>query len=115
MTERDAASVLDALGDEYARAIVAALSERPMSAKELTETLDMSQPTISRRLSTLEATDLVAESTHVDPDGHHYSVYRATLERATITIEDGAFEVRLTGQESPSDRMSYIWKEMRGP
>jgi len=115
VTERDAASVLDVLGDEYARAIIEALSERPMSANELTETLDMSQPTISRRLGTLEDTDLIAETTRLDPNGHHYSVYRVTLERATITVDDGTFAVRLTGQESPSDRMSYIWKEMRGP
>jgi len=88
-------------------------SDRPMSAKELTKALDISQPTISRRLRTLTECGLVTEETKFDPDGHHYSVYRPSLEDVTVRLEDGDFEVRIERKETPSDRISYILKEMR--
>lgn len=110
---KEAGSILDVLGDESARQIIKETSDRAMSAKELTQTLNISQPTISRRLRTLTELGLVAEETNIDPDGHHYSMYRTSLEDVTVRIEDGDYEVRIKRRESPSDRISYIWEEMR--
>lgn len=114
MTDRDASAVLNLLGDDYAREIIRAISTRPMSAKELTQALDISQPTVSRRLQSLEDEDLVVEQTRLDPDGHHYSVYIATLEEARIRLEDGSFRLTITREQTAADRLSYIFREMRG-
>lgn len=113
MTERQASEVLDLLGDEYARAIVEAISDTPMSAKQLTEELDASQPTISRRLRALEELDLVTEETHLDPHGHHYSVFRSSIDEIDVRLEGGKLVVDVQGPVTPADRMSYIFREMR--
>lgn len=109
----EAASILGVLGDEYARKIIKETSDRPMSAKELTQTLNISQPTISRRLRTLTDLGLVSEESHLEPGGHHYSVYQATLKEITVRVEDEDFVVRIEDGDTPADRLSYLLKEMR--
>lgn len=106
-------AILDLLGDAYARAILLATVERPMSAKELTRELDMSQPTVSRRLGRLKELGLVVEVTRLDPAGHHASVYRSAVDELTVCLDDGCFAVRVERHQDPSDRMTYLWQQLR--
>jgi len=106
-------ALLDLLGDDYARAILLATADRPMSAKELTRALDMSQPTVSRRLRRLKALGLVREEVHLDPSGHHAGVYRAAIDELTVSLDDDGFRVRVERPVDPPERMSYIWQQLR--
>lgn len=106
--------VLDLLGDEYARAILAATSERAMSAADLTRAVEMSQPTASRRLNRLADAGLVTEETQIGTDGHHVAVYRAAVEEIDVQVGAGRLTVDVERTETAADRMRNIWRAMRG-
>ena len=103
--------LLALLDDEYARAILAELTTEPMSASELCTACDMSDPTAYRRLERLQEADLVAEQQTIDPDGHHYKRYVATVDEVSVTFEDGACEVTVTrSATNPSDRFTDLFE-----
>lgn len=106
--------VLDLLGDEYAREILAATSERAVSVADLTRAFEMSQPTASRRLNRLADAGLVTEETRIGTDGHHVTVYRAAVEDIDVTVGDGRLTVDVERTETSADRMRNIWRAMRG-
>jgi predicted transcriptional regulator len=107
------ATVVSLLDDEYARSILTATSIEPMSAKELSERCDASLPTIYRRVEDLTEAGLLTERTRPRPDGHHYSVYAADLDRLTIDLEDGEFAFDLERRsEDVADRLTRMWEEL---
>lgn len=113
--ECDEAELLRLLDDEYARGILTATSRQPMSATELSEACDASEPTIYRRVQDLKACDLLAERTAYDEDGHHYGVYVATVERATVEFDDGELRVTVDRRrpEAPADRLTELFENLR--
>lgn len=109
-----AATVVELLDDEYARAILAETSVEPMSATELAERCGASNPTIYRRIERLRELDLLAERQVLDPDGHHYSEYKARLDRVTVDLEEGAFEVHVARTEEDAvDRFTRLYEGLR--
>ncbi|GAB3039362.1 winged helix-turn-helix domain-containing protein [Natronobiforma cellulositropha] len=110
----DLPTVLSILDDEYARSILTETSVEPMSAKTLSERCDASLPTIYRRLERLEACQLVTEETELAPDGNHYSVYSANLDRLTLSLEDGAFSLDVAYREADvADTFTDMWEGLR--
>lgn len=89
-------NVLEVLGDEGARRILALVSERARSADAIAGHLEISQPTVYRRLDVLEDHDFVRERRRLDDDGHHYKVYESTLESVRVDLDDGEFAVDFT-------------------
>lgn len=109
--DEDVDEVLALLEDEYARAILAALTNEPMSASELCTACDMSDPTAYRRLERLEAANLVTDQQVVDADGHHFKEYVATVEDVTVIFDDGTYEVSVTRSPTdPSDRFTELFE-----
>ncbi|WP_435347651.1 ArsR/SmtB family transcription factor [Haloarchaeobius sp. HRN-SO-5] len=106
----DVAALLE---DDYARSILVHTSTRPMSASELSERCDASPPTIYRRIDRLREHDLVEAEQELDPDGHHYEVYSATLRRVTIELDDGEFVVDVERETDPADRFTSLFEELR--
>lgn len=100
------------LDDEYARAILTQTSIEPMSAKTLSERCDASLPTIYRRTERLIECDLLAERTEIGPDGHHYSVFDARLDRLTVELDEGDLSMRIEAgePEDPADRFTDLWE-----
>ena len=82
-------TLLDLLDDGHVRTILTATSVEPLSAKELSERCDVSTATIYRRLDRLTDAGLVAERTRPRSDGHHDTVYAATLDEVSIRLRDG--------------------------
>jgi len=112
--ERPEREVLAILDDDYARAILEATRREELSAKAISEVCDMSVSTVSRRVGTLLDLDLLAERTHIDPEGgHHYSEYEARLERVEVLLLERGFDVRIELSEDAADRFRRIWGEMR--
>lgn len=85
-----------------------------MSAKTLSEKCDMSISTVSRRVNTLLDHDLLIERTQVDPEGHHYSKYKAKLDQINIQLHETGFEVQVERSEDAADRFTRLWDSMRG-
>ncbi|WP_256300096.1 ArsR/SmtB family transcription factor [Haloarchaeobius salinus] len=113
MSEEVLVDVAGLLEDEYARAILVNTSSEPMSATELAERCDASPPTIYRRIDRLREHDLVESEQELDPDGHHYEVFVANLERVTIELGDDGFEVEIERQTDPADRFTSLFEELR--
>ncbi|RQG89844.1 ArsR family transcriptional regulator [Natrarchaeobius halalkaliphilus] len=112
--EIDLSRILAILDDEYARDILTHTSVEPMSASTLSERCDASLPTIYRRLERLEESRLVTEETELAPDGNHYSVYSANLDRFELSLEEGSFDLELTyREEDVADRFTRMWEGMR--
>jgi DNA-binding transcriptional ArsR family regulator len=114
MDDRPIEEILDTIGDETARTVLAEIARKPGSAKELTERLDLSQPTVYRRLDTLEDHDLVRSRTLVAEDGNHYQEFECNFKSALISVEDDEYQVRIFREEDLPDRFSRLWDELGG-
>lgn len=101
------------LDDEYARTILTETSTQPMSAKTLAEACDASLPTIYRRIDRLTECGLIEERTEFGDEGRHYGVYRATLDRLVVELDDGELTVDVTAEPSdPADRFTKMWEDI---
>jgi DNA-binding transcriptional ArsR family regulator len=112
--------LLELLSDEYARDILAVTSVNPMSANQIADRCEMSLPTVYRRVSRLQEFDLIEERTRVEPGGNDYSVFIATLEEVSVSLDEGTFEAvveRTTTESFPganesdtADRFVKMWE-----
>jgi predicted transcriptional regulator len=104
--------ILDTIGDEYARGVLAAISREPQSAKDLAEECDLSLPTVYRRIEMLNQYNLVKDQTLVAEDGNHYKVYESNFESTVISLEDEEYSVRIYREENLPDRFSQLWDDL---
>jgi len=110
--ERSIEQILDTIGDEHARRVLAAISREPRSAKELSEECDMSLPTVYRRIEMLSEYELVKDQTLVADDGNHYKVYESNFESTVISLEEDEYRVRIYREENLPDRFSQLWDDL---
>lgn len=109
-----AETVGELLEDEYARSILAETSSETLSAKELVDRCDASPPTVYRRIDRLEEFDLIDEERTLDPDGHHYRRFSARLERVTIELRDGTYEVSVDRTDGDAiERFTNLYEGLR--
>ncbi|WP_424013286.1 ArsR/SmtB family transcription factor [Halorubrum xinjiangense] len=113
--------VLDALADDAARRIVAALTE-PKTASELSEECDIPLSTTYRKLEKLTDASLLSESTDIRRDGQHTTRYSVSFDAVTVTVDDGGegdadrreFDVEFSRPERTRDeRLADLWSELR--
>jgi DNA-binding transcriptional ArsR family regulator len=83
----DSEELLSLLSDDSAREILTTISEESLPAREIADRLDLSRPTVYRRLNRLEAIGVVETSFSLDPDGHHRQQFTATLDRVVVSID----------------------------
>lgn len=114
MSEGPEEELFELLADDYARAILIATSREPMTAKALSESQEMSLPTVYRRVERLQTFDLIEERIQIDPDGHHRSVYHPTLDHIDVDLDGGELDVRVRLREDAADRFTRMWTAMRG-
>lgn len=114
MATSDPDEVLELMADEYAKEMLALLTDDRLSATEISDRLDAAESTVYDRLERLEVAGLVNEHLQVDPDGHHHHVYDARVDAVLVEIEDGGYRVRLQVTEDPADRIAQMWHEIRG-
>lgn len=108
-------TLLDVLEDEYARDILVETAKGPRSVEELSEACEASPSTIYRRIDRLEELSLVAPEQRLDPEGHHYKVYGARLEAASIVLTPQGFEVEIERvEEDPAGRFTRLYEEFSG-
>jgi hypothetical protein len=112
--EPESETVLDLLGDEYARTILRATDGSVRSAAELHEHYELSRPTISRRVNRLMDQQLLTEHTRIDTEGgHHFHVYEAAFDRLVVQLADGEFDVQLELRGDAADRFTRMWHQLR--
>lgn len=111
-----AEELFDLLEDDYAREILVQTAGEPRSVSALSEACDADPSTIYRRIDRLENRDLVEPEQRLDPDGHHYKVYAARLDRVSITLTPSGFDVEVDrlAKEDPADRFTRLYEEFSG-
>jgi predicted transcriptional regulator len=110
--DRRIEDILDTIGDQHARRVLAAISREPKSAKELAEECDLSLPTVYRRIEMLDEYDLVTDRTLVADDGNHYKVFESNFESTVISLEDDEYKIRIYRTENLPDRFGQLWDEL---
>ena len=112
--DSDLGVIAELLDDEYARDVLAATSVEPMSAEQLAEHCEASPPTVYRRLDSLREADLVDAQRKLDPDGHHYEVFTASLARVEVELEDGTYRVQIDRRErDAADRFTELFEGLK--
>lgn len=110
--ESDIETIAAALEDECARCILVRAYNRPMSARDLAEQCDVSEPTVYRRLESLRTQDLVVERTQPDERGHHYKEYRTNVDQLTVEVSGSGVDVAVNRRETMADRFTRIVEEL---
>ena len=110
--DEETEAILDTLGDRRARHVLATVGRGPRSAKDIAEELDLSLPTVYRRIDELEGHDLIADRTVVADDGNHYRVFECTFESTVISLEGGEYEVRVIRRGDAPDMFARLWDEL---
>lgn len=107
----DFPTIVELLSDSHVRTILSATSVEACSASELAERCDASDQTVYRRLERLEEAGLVSDRIRARDDGHHDTVYTASLEHVSITLRDGEFEFTIEhSQSDPADELTDLWR-----
>jgi DNA-binding transcriptional ArsR family regulator len=93
----DVTEVLSLLSDEYAREMLNVLVEDSLSARALSERLDMSRPTVYRRLNRLESAGVIESSMVIDPEGHHRKRFSVVVDRMQLLFEPDGISLEVGG------------------
>jgi len=105
-------TLLELLEDRYAREILKATSQHPKTVKEISDESGASPSTLYHRVKRLLEANLLMEQTRIRSDGHHDTVYAATLKHVHLTLADGSFEYRIErANEDAADRLQRLWSE----
>lgn len=111
--DQDLETIAGLLAKPDVRAILAAVAVEPRSTAELTDVTDVSRQTVYRRLERLETAGLVAERTNPRPDGHHETVYAATLRELRVALSADGFAVEVETEppaRDPADELTDLWR-----
>ncbi|MDY6780151.1 MAG: helix-turn-helix domain-containing protein [Halobacteria archaeon] len=111
--EPDLQEVLDALNDPDCREILHQADE-PMTADELSESCDIPQSTLYRKLDLLTDASMLEETVELRSDGRHTSRYRRDVDEIRVSIDDEAIEVEISKpSQEPDQRLAKMWEEVR--
>jgi|AntDeeMetagen285_2_1112576.scaffolds.fasta_scaffold01887_5 DNA-binding transcriptional ArsR family regulator len=109
--EWDDPNILDILGDPLCRRVLVISSKSPVSAATLADRLDVSPPTVYRRINSLVDHGLVQEYRRMDGDGNHYRTFEAALDRVEVAVTQRGYEVNIHRRKDIGDRFDEFWTE----
>lgn len=105
-------NVLDVFGDSVARATLVIANDDPVSVKEIAERLDVSDPTIYRRIGPLVDANLLEEHRRIDRDGNQHKEYETILDEITFSIEDDGYRVEMQADQNLADDFESLWSDL---
>lgn len=104
--------VLNAIGDPYARDVLAIIGRDSCSVNEISDRLEHSINTVYRRLNLLEEHGLVEARMEVEADGNHHQVFETTFDSVVISVEDEEYDVEIYRRGDLPDRFSALWDDL---
>lgn len=110
--DRPIEDILDTIGDNRARTILAAISREPRAVNDLADDLGFARSTIYQRLDELEHYDLVTTENRIAEDGNHYQVFRCNFESTVISLEGDEYDVRIFRRENLPGRFTDLWDDL---
>jgi DNA-binding Lrp family transcriptional regulator len=105
-------TLLDLLGDECSRVILATASSEPVTAKELTKRCDVSPATVYRRINTLVDNGVLRESFRFNVNSGRQKVYHTAFEHVDVDVNRDGFEVTPHGGTGGSYHLSRLLSEL---
>lgn len=105
-------NILDVFGDPIARATLVLANGEPVSVKAVADDLDVSPPTIYRRIDPLVDANLLQESRRIDQNGNQRKVYETLLDEVTFTIEDDSYSVDIKVNQDLAGDFESIWSDL---
>jgi uncharacterized protein YdhG (YjbR/CyaY superfamily) len=105
-------NVLDIFGDSIARATLVIANDRPVAVKELAEELDVSNPTIYRRIGPLVDANLLKEHHRAGPNDTQHKEYETMLNEAVFSVEDDGYTVDIRVRQDITDDFDSIWSDL---
>lgn len=105
-------NVLDVFGDSVARATLVIANDDPVSVKEIAERLDVSDPTIYRRIGPLVDANLLEEHRRIDRDGNQHKEYETILDEATFRIDEDSYTVDIQVDQDLSEDFASMWTDL---
>lgn len=106
------ANVLDVFGDAVSRDILVTASTDAISAATLAKELDVSPPTVYRRIEVLTDYCLLSERRRIKKDGHNYRVFETNFRRVAFELADGEFTVEIELREDLSESFESFWSDL---
>jgi predicted transcriptional regulator len=91
----DTSEVISLLSDDYAREMLNALAGDSLSARALSDRLDMSRATVYRRLNRLESAGVIQSSMVVDPQGHHRKQFSVVVDRMQLMFHSNGVSLEV--------------------
>lgn len=104
----DIGQLAELLANPYAREILVRTAREPLSADELADRCVASRTTVYRQLERLQAADLVVGTVQIDPEGHHFDRYRASLDRVTVNLDMDGLHVTVDRTEPANDAVDRL-------
>lgn len=105
------------IGDDYVRIILAETRESPKSVEALSEACDADPSTIYRRVERLQDAGLLTDQQRLDPGGHHYKEYDATLSAIHVHVDPEGYRVDVDRadehEEEPADRFTELYERFK--
>lgn len=110
--DAELADIVALLDDDHVRGILAATSAEPLSASALSDRCGVSTSAIYRRVDRLVDTGLLEEQTRPRSDGHHDTVYVASLKRFELVVRDGELTWTVERTEvDVADELTRLWRQ----
>ncbi len=110
----DVEEIVSLLDDQYARDILEAARDEPLSAEALMEACEASSSTIYRRIEWLQDSELLDDEQRLDPKGHHYKVYTTRMQGLTVELRDDGFSCEVDRgddeAEDAPDRFTRLYE-----
>ena len=106
----DTDELLSVLGDDYTQEILTIIGEQSLPAREIAERLDISRPTVYRRLNRLESLGVVEGVMSIHSGGQHRKEFRVVLDEVTLSLTHCSV-VETTADESatePTERRPMV-------
>lgn len=108
------ANILDVFGDPIARATLVLASDHPVTVQDIAKQLEVSTPTIYRRIDPLVDRNLLREHQQIDEKGNQPSEYQTTLDEVTFKINTNGYTVDLQVRQDLADDFESLWTDLEG-
>jgi predicted DNA-binding transcriptional regulator YafY len=110
--EWEPATAFDLFGDPLARCILVIASQRPQSAEELAEELNVSLPTVYRRINKLLEYNFLTGQYRIDNNNNQYRVFKTTLQQISFEIGKGGYQVDIQMKGQVDSTFGEFWTDL---
>ncbi len=107
-------TILQAMADDCALAILKGTTEKACSAMEIIHQCALPPSSVYRRITEfVDAGLLTVERIVVTNDGKKFSLYRSTVRDMRAEYKAGEFELNVSFNEDVASKLTRLWSSMR--